>query len=1534
MKVQRSVLFFALWGVYGVWAQQSTPYLLTQFPKAAMPATMPDTIAWTGLARPLYTAPDSGVIYFDRSPGGSKIENYRYSIQKFCADTQVNGSVIIQDNIYLPGMPPQRRIIFKPSEQTNMGYGLFYYIVGFKTKILGKDTMFVSNELEMVVESPTPVTLIAPLDTITELTPAFQWEANPGVPYYHVILSDEALTIDTVNGQMSVQGLSVAWQAITPNTQIVYGAPDPSGTITAAPPPLSPGKTYFWAVLNNYKNNMLYSSAKVGLPLSFTVKGKSLVKAKNISPKNVVLSSDKDSTVTFKWTSLDPRANTYKLYLYIASGIQQVDAKLVAWSNEVTAATFAGKNGVVDTTDTAFVTINARAVLSKNHYTWKAFAIDDKGASTAGDTSSFEYTDPATGRIILYTKEKIISTTALPTGTVIDTSLSAVPAVQMQADVVNGSLEAPLLFYTDLSGKLDRERPSGIYRITALKSGFEPLTKTLTLDSGKVITDTFFLKRPDATVFGKVVDNTNIGINVATVIAISDRNDTVVTQTDALGSFIVNCYEAAWRVYAQKAGYVASIPKQANVTYGQSYSFGAITLALNPYSVSGMVKNEKGEPILGVDVKVLREGVLIDEMPSTPQTGAFSFSLSPGAYTVTATKIGFETYNSPVTVSSSMQLSISMPSGAAMIKGYVIGATWIGGKVVYAPITNATMTFIDTSITPVKTFTAATDATYGDYGISVTGNRLYTSTASAAGFIAKTQRLPELTKPGTTMTYNDTLRSLGMITGTITMSGSGKVIDNATVSLLTPVANQVAASAKSQGNGYFEIRNVADGTYCVKAGAAGFVTDSIRASDTIYVSSGKTTIGAAGANGLVIFMSPGQKTISWVVIGAGEAIDTTATISIQSPLQKIIRPGQSLTAAGYGDYIVSVNAAAASTIDVAYHVFTVQPSEASHVDSVRMSIVNVTDTALSIRHDSVSVGISSAAPDSLDSAQVFYRDIATPGFSSFALKGRALSYTFSFRPPKDGSTMNYFFKAFRGKDIYGASSETFYTSIRPDTTRLSKLEIIPSSSDTLLLGAKSQLRIKFQGYFGSLFVPALIRDSTAITWKLLNAPKGTRFIDSTGAEAVVGTGTDSSVAPMQLKAIIDTVKQRIAPQLSTPEIALYFRVSNKPITAVAVRRIDAGNPNPITTSSLSMAEFIAEGLDAAGRVLTISPQWSLSPVNAGAISAVGVFKPARSFSGNVRIYAQDNGLTGEYNSQGTSEKQYGLEVDHIIAVRDRPDTATNQRGCTVILPDSVVASDKSGLLHIAMPTLDNRLQLTSGVSTVVGSAFDITEINGVNFQLRRGDSIRLVLAIPEASLQNISGNGHKPFIGSWSGDSLQWKALPNSAINGAEKTISAHITHFSRYAILVQSTGLSSTLSILPNPFSPEKSASEFESLAQRLGRDAPKGACISFSPEAPDATVQQIRVAIFTIVGEQVAKVVMDNVSKMTEYRLWWDGRTTDRAMVTWGSLKPPPSGDANARVMSGNKMCRNGRYFVVLTIRDFSGKEKNYMKQVVLIK
>jgi hypothetical protein len=1536
MMVKRIALFFVAAFVCVIWAQQSTPYILTIFPKAVKASGDLDTIGWTGIARPslpgqpAFVAPDSGTIYFDRSPGGSKIENYHYKIDKFYLQTLPDSSKIYQNNIYIPGSVPQREIVFRASDQLTMGYGLFYYVVALRTTILGKDTVLVSNEMDMAIETPTPVKLTKPTDTISELTPTFQWEANPGVPYYDVILSDEALNIDTTNNKVNLQGVSISWQAITPNTQIVYGTPDPSGMLTATPPPLSPGKTYFWLVLNTYKNNPMYSSSKAGLPMTFMVKGKPLAKPRNISPKNVVLTSDKDSVVTFKWTNLDPKANTFKIYLYINSGLEQVNAQMAVWSNELTAGTFTGSNGVLDTTDTGFVTINTHAVLTKNHYTWKVFAIDSKGASTSGDTSGFDYTDPASGTMTLYSREQIVTTTSTANGMIKDTIKSVVGAVEMQVEVLNGSLEAPLLFYTDFNGYLNRERPKGTYRITAIKSGFEPLVKTIQLDSGARIIDTFYLKRPDATVYGKVVDNTNNGINLANVYAVSDRNDTVVTQTDALGSFIVNCYEASWSVWAQKTGYVTALPKPATVTYGQSFSFGNITLALNPFSLSGTVTNEKNEPLLGADVKIVNDGgQVVGELASTPQSGLFSFSLSPGTYTVQATKVGFTSYNKQITVSNSMQLSIVMPAGAAMIKGNVVGATWVGNSRVYAPITKATIMFIDTGKTPPDTFTTMSDATYGDFGISVPGARHFKSIGAAAGFISKTELLPDSTKPGSTMTYNDTLQSLGMITGTVKMSGSGAPINNATVTLLSPLASQVIASATSQANGYFEIRNLSDGTVYIRAGAPGFFMDSVKLQDTLYISQGRTRINETDdAGSLTVFMSPGQKTIRWVV---NKGRDTTATIKIRSPLQKNLKASDSLANAGGGDYIVSVSNAAADTndsiIDLSYHIFTVQNAESRHVDSVDLPVVNSTRRTLDIVNDSISVGLYSLAPDTLDSATLFFRDINASSYTLIANKTRSLAYSFKFRPLKDGSILNYYFKAFRGNDIYGYASETFNTYVNPDTSRLSKLELIPSSSDTILLAAKNQIQIKLQGYAGSAFSPKTIPDA-AIQWGLVNAPRGTHFVDSTGTEITVATGSDSSTAPVQLKAVIDTTKQHVASRLaSSPEVSVFFNVSSKPLISINVRRIDAGNPFPITTSAVSQAEFIAEGLDANKKVLTISPQWNISPQNAGAISPSGVFKPAGSFAGFARIYAQTTAITGEYNAEGSNDKAFGLEVDNIITAGRSPDTVSNLQGCTIIFPDSAVPADKSARLGIAVPLLKNQLELSSGLYTVVGSAFDITEQNGVVFQIQGGDSIRLVLDIAGSAT-----TGHKYCIGFWNPDSLQWKPLANSSAGKDGKTVSASIVHFSRYAVLTQSVDLTSTLTILPNPFSPDKSASEFESLALRLGRDAPKGTCISFTPDVSEQRLDKIKIRIYNLVGDKVCSVVMQNIPKMTQYRLWWDGRTTDRDF-TWDELQRITSDD-NARILVGNKMCRNGRYFVILTVQDAKGKEKNYMKQVVLIK
>jgi hypothetical protein len=196
-------LFVLLVAAAAASGQQSSPYVLTEFPLAATSNDSKIWVKWTGVVRPVppgLSAPDSGVLYFDRTPGGSKIENYHYKVDKFCIDTLTDGTIQVESNRSFGGMPPIRGIRFRPKDQVGMDAGVFYYMVAFKTSILGKDTTFYSNELQMIVESPVAPESKDPKGDITQLTPTFSWNANPGVPYYHVILSDEALKIDTAGG--------------------------------------------------------------------------------------------------------------------------------------------------------------------------------------------------------------------------------------------------------------------------------------------------------------------------------------------------------------------------------------------------------------------------------------------------------------------------------------------------------------------------------------------------------------------------------------------------------------------------------------------------------------------------------------------------------------------------------------------------------------------------------------------------------------------------------------------------------------------------------------------------------------------------------------------------------------------------------------------------------------------------------------------------------------------------------------------------------------------------------------------------------------------------------------------------------------------------------------------------------------------------------------------------------------------------------------------------------------------------------------
>ena len=85
-----------------------------------------------------------------------------------------------------------------------------------------------------------------------------------------------------------------------------------------------------------------------------------------------------------------------------------------------------------------------------------------------------------------------------------------------------------------------------------------------------------------------------------------------------------------------------------------------------------------------------------------------------------------------------------------------------------------------------------------------------------------------------------------------------------------------------------------------------------------------------------------------------------------------------------------------------------------------------------------------------------------------------------------------------------------------------------------------------------------------------------------------------------------------------------------------------------------------------------------------------------------------------------------------------------------------------------------------------------------------------------------------------------------------------------------------------------------------------------------------ETRLKIYTATGEMVWNMLIQNADNLPYY-VWWDGRTSSKELQ--------PNGADHIVVVKGNKMCRNGRYFAVLTAK-IGGKEQKKMKQIILMK
>ena len=1475
-------------------------------------------------------------VYYATSPLGGDLAKY----------TKL-ASAAGEPNALTPfsGTAQSRVTRFVPNSQAGrMGPGVYYVIAASAT---GGDTLY-SDYLRLMVASADPPAIVSPkadmmkgelVKRVTDLAPVFTWKSVPGVPYYHIVLSDKPFIND--NGTPN-DGVNLIWQAITPNTRIAYGAPDPSGTVTASPPPLASGTTYSWMVLNNYGNRTEFTSWDVvsvmdGVAGRFLIEGDTLRSPKAVSPSGGDFRDGEP--IEFRWSNLDTRASSYLVNIlrrgsakdFGMEGLGRFEVGLLSWETVVPRG---GR------TDALSVTLNTGGALTGGSYKWRVYALDNRGAAFTGPASAdtFSYAKGNSGNISITTRERI-GGRDLPVG-----------YVELKSEVLSGPAMTPLLFYTGGDGTQNREFPAGAYRITAVKDGYFAYTATVTVSSGRTAVLDMPMSRPEAVLYGRALAAADSSaLNAAKITAVSEWGDTVRAVTDALGGFMFSCRAADWTVTADKSGFRSSSPRKAVLRLGDNIDLGGVYLAKSPFAVSGVVRNSSGLPVIGARVRVLREGVLLDELASTPQNGAYVFYLDAGTYTLTAEKPGFAMFSRSVAVAGTMTQDITLREGAVLVSGSVIGRSWIAGANAYvtAPAASARVTFAETGVERPDTFTVTSDAVFGNFSVSLPANKDYKVTAAAAGFAASAAAHDFDTRGnGLSKSYTDTLFALATVKGRVVGAAEGVQIDmtaydDADGRIIA--SKRVAASGRSGGDPY-ELRNIPDGSaggrVRIGVGAEGYFNP-----DGYYYLTVRNGGLSPSREFFDFTMEPGNKKIRFNAVG----YEGDGAVKIISPFNRTIpfaaaAPGTvaELAGVGAGGYAVGVVPKDTAYLELSHHAFNVLENVTEHNDTLKLPFTyKAAGSETDLDGDGkIRIQWPSGAAGNADRIDIFYRSEGSVRFESDSTTNTGLSalQEFKIKPPRDGCNLYYYFRVHMNGDIYGSGNRLYSVFVRPNAKIVSRVAVEPGvmAGDTLVMPSAYQAAFAFKAFYGDKFTP-LSGNAGSVSWSI-----GGR---GQGSGAACSYVTPNSGQDLTLQAVFTPAAGYKMKDGVSNIVAFTVRVTGEPLKSVGILR--KGDAGPIFNNE--RVGFRVEAFDGSGRPVTVSPQWSVYPREAGSIGAAdGLFEPAPNFVGMAGIWANAGGRRLEYTEPGAGFP--GQRVNYPIR-RGGGKEANTFKGMRVVF-DSLRAGVNSHL-EVTVPQLTNYVHRgTENYMMADSVAFDLffSDTGAI------GGDVVLAFDIPRF-LRDAANDGNNEFrVARWFPDSLRWVPTDSARVAGGvvytvlspqpaaeprsskrvkkAKNVSAQrvsrasaLAGSARYALVVKANKTTLALSVSPHPFSP------YIIPVKEYGMDAKAGTCIKVGIQAPDPFVKSVKVRVYNATGKMVWGV--EKMAAQTgENRFWWNGRTSGRG--TSSSISEVVWSDdyyASAEYLS-RPLCRNGRYYVTVLLTDMDGKQVRAVKPLVLMK
>ena len=488
---------------------------------------------------------------------------------------------------------------------------------------------------------------------IPTVTPNFSWDAIEGVPFYHLVVSDQEFRItEDEEGAVKVEGANIIWQAITSQTSIMFGIPDPSEFFEFENIPPLVGDTarddrprYAWVVLNNYGNHPAYTSTVTGGVTGFEVE----VVPPFDDPENITPAAGAEigqNEILFRWTQV-PTASSYFIYISreeITQGGSQ--ALISAWTGQTT-----------------FTSMQCPAgdIFQNSRYVWKVVAANQQGRGSISDTTSFLYFVES-GSVNFRTRT---------------TNENILQYVEISVEPVEGA--ALQSFSTDDQGTHQRDIPAGVYRFHANKIGYEEaVSDDIEIESDQNYAVRLQLRPLPSSIVGSVMDQDEDAIAGASVLAHEARSgEEISTETDISGQFQLDVDPGNWNISVSVEGYEPSDEIAVAVLEGRDVDLDAVhgpfTLEEYEFVISGHVNNPAGQPIQLAQVSITNEN---NETYNTytPETGTYRFTVGVGDWVMNAQKPGFylESGNIPVEITNrDLEVNFVLVPQAGIMSGQI-----------------------------------------------------------------------------------------------------------------------------------------------------------------------------------------------------------------------------------------------------------------------------------------------------------------------------------------------------------------------------------------------------------------------------------------------------------------------------------------------------------------------------------------------------------------------------------------------------------------------------------------------------------------------------------------------------------------------------------------------------------------------------------------------------------------------------------------------------------------------------------------------